>query len=206
MSALSIVVASGADPRPLEVPGEKELIGRGVSYCATCDGPLYKNKIVAVIGGGNAGFEAAIFLARLAQRVYILEYAPKVNADKANQQMAKKTGKVKIITNAVLQKIQGENAVDSLLYQDNITKKSKILKIDGVFIEIGSIPATGFVKGLVDFNKRDEIKIDSKTGETKILGLFAAGDITNGKYKQIVIAAGQGAKAALSASRYLQNL
>jgi thioredoxin-disulfide reductase len=203
---LSVIVASGADPRPLEVTGEKELIGRGVSYCVTCDGMLYKDRITAVVGGGNAGFEAGIFLSRLAKQVYILEYGPKVRADKTNQQIVKKTQKIKVITNADLKEIKGKNFVDTIIYQDNITKKAKTLKVDGVFIEIGSIPATGFVKGLVDFNKRDEIKVNPQTGETKIFGLFAAGDITDNKYKQIVVAAGDGARCALSASRYLQNI
>ncbi len=204
--SFSVLVASGADPRPLEVAGEKELIGRGVSYCVTCDGMLYKDRVTAVIGGGNAGFEAAIFLSGFAKQVYILEYGPKAKADKTNQQTAKKTKKIKVITNAGLKEIKGSNFVDAIIYQDNITKKTKTLKVEGVFIEIGSIPATGFVKGLVDFNKRDEIKVDAATGETKVPGLFAAGDITDNRYKQIVIAAGSGAKAALSASRYLQNL
>ena len=202
----AVIIASGADPRLLEVPGEKKLIGRGVSYCTTCDGPLYKNKIVAVIGGGQAGFEAAIFLSRIAKKVYILEYGPKVKADEINQQMAARIKKIKIITDAGLKEIKGKNFVESLVYQDNKTKKLKTLKVDGIFIEIGNIPATDFVKGLVDFNERDEIKVEAKTGGTKIPGLFAAGDITCTKFKQIVIAAGQGAKAALSASMYLRKL
>lgn len=204
-SARSVIVASGADPRPLEVSGEKKLIGRGVSYCTVCDGVVYRNKTVAVIGGGNSGFEAAIFLARLAKKVYILEYGSKVRADKINQQLVEKIGKIKVLTNAGLKEIKGKNLVNSILYQDNKTKEMKLLKVDGVFIEIGNIPATGFVKNLVDFNKKDEIKINPATGETGIPGLFAAGDITDVKYKQIVIAAGEGAKTALSASRYLQK-
>ncbi|MGB2762653.1 MAG: FAD-dependent oxidoreductase [Minisyncoccales bacterium] len=202
----SVIIASGADPRPLEVPGEKELIGRGVSYCVICDGPLYKNKTIAVIGGGNAGFEAAIFLSRIAEKIYVLEYGPKVKADKTNQKRAKRAKNIEVVTNAELKKIKGRNFVESIIYENNKTKDLETLKVDGVFIEIGSIPATGFVKGLVNFNKKDEIIIDTKTGETKIAGLFAAGDITDEKYKQIVIAAGQGTKAALSASRYLQKL
>lgn len=201
----SVIIASGADPRPLEVSGEKELIGRGVSYCVVCDGPLYKNKTVAVIGGGNAGFEAAIFLSRIAEKIYILEYGPEIKADKANQKRAKRAKNIEVITNAGLKEIKGKNFVETITYEDNKTKDLETLKVNGVFIEIGSIPATGFVKGLVDFNKRDEIIIDTKTGETKVPGLFAAGDITDEKYKQIVIAAGQGAKSALSASKYLQS-
>ena len=202
----SVIIASGADPRPLEVTGEKELIGRGVSYCVTCDGPLYKNKTVAVIGGGNAGFEAAIFLSRIAEKIYILEYGVEVNAEETNQKRAKRAKNIEVITNAELKEIKGKNFVETIVYKNNESKKLETLKVNGVFIEIGNIPATGFVKGLIDFNKRDEIIVNSQTGKTRVPGLFAAGDITNEKYKQIVIAAAQGTKAALSASRYIQNL
>ena len=201
-SSRSVIIASGADARLLGIPGEKELIGKGVSYCAICDGFLYKNKTTAVIGGGNTGFETAIFLSELAKKVYILEHSPEVKADKINQKIVKMSRKIKIITNAVLLKIKGENFVESIEYKDNISKETKILKIDGVFVEIGNIPSADFVNGLVDFNKRNEIKIDSKTGETKTKGLFAAGDITDIKFKQIITAAGQGAIAGLSASKY----
>jgi alkyl hydroperoxide reductase subunit F len=204
--SLAVIVASGADPRPLEVPGEKEFIGQGVSYCVTCDGIFYKDKTAAVIGGGNAGFEAALFLAKIAKKIYILEFGSEVKADKVNQEKAKKAKNIKLITNTGLKEIKGEKFVELVVYQDNKTKELKKIEADGVFIEIGSIPATDFVKGLVEFNEKDEIKINSKTGETNIPGLFAAGDITDEKYKQIVVAAAQGTKAVLSASRYLSNL
>ena len=203
-NGLSVIVATGADPRPLEVKGEKELIGDGVSYCVACDGMLYKDKITAVIGGGDAGFEAGIFLSKFAKQVYILEYGDKVRADKENQRLSKKAKNIKVITNACLQEIKGKNVVEAIVYKDAKNEKMKTLKVAGVFVEIGNIPATGFVKNLVDFGERDEIKVDPETGETKVLGLFAAGDITDTKYKQIVIAAGEGARAALSASRYLR--
>ena len=201
----SIIIATGADPRPLEAKGEKELIGNGVSYCVACDGMLYKNKITAVIGGGDAGFEAGIFLSKLAKQVYILEYGDKVKADKSNQRLARKAKNIKVITSAGLQEIKGKGVVEAIVYKDIKNEKIKTLKVAGVFIEIGNIPATGFVKNLVDFGERDEIKVDPETGETKVPGLFAAGDITDTKYKQIVIAAGEGARAALSASRYLSS-
>ena len=203
--AEAVIVTSGADPRPLEVPGEKKFIGRGVSYCVTCDGVLFEGKTVAVIGGGNAGFEAAIFLAKIAKKIYILEYGEKVGADEINQERVKKTGKVKIITNAALKKIKGNQFVNSVVYQDRKTGKEVTLPLEGVFVEIGSQPATSFVKDLVDFNEKDEIIVDPKTGQTKTPGLFAAGDVDNVPYKQIVIATGEGAKAALAASNYLQK-
>lgn len=205
--AKAIIVASGADPRFLKVPGEKNFIGRGVSYCAVCDGFLFSNKTVAVIGGGDAGFETAIFLSKTAKKIYILEYNPKVIADAENQERAEKTGKVEIIFNALLKQIKGEQFVSSVIYQDRRTQKNKTLKVQGVFVEIGSQPATSFVKDLVDFNEKDEIKINPRTNQTsKIPGLFAAGDITEIKDKQIVIAAGEGAKAALSVYEYLEKL
>ena len=201
----AVIVASGADPRPLEVPGEKKFIGRGVSYCAICDGPLFSEKTVAVIGGGNAGFEAAIFLSKIAKKIYILEYAPQVGADQINQEILKKTGKAEVITNAQLKEIKGQKFVDSIVYQDRKTKKLNILKVEGVFIEVGSQPATSFVKDLVDFNEKDEIKVEPETQQTKTPGLFAVGDVNLGRYKQIVTAAGEGAKAGLSVYEYLQK-
>jgi alkyl hydroperoxide reductase subunit AhpF len=203
-------VASGADPRILDVEGERELIGKGVSYCTTCDGPLFKGKDVAVIGGGNAGFEAAIFLANFAKKIYILEFGEEVKAVPENQERAKKTGKIEVITNAALKKIEGKNFVEAIVYEDRKEKKDKRLEVQGVFIEIGSQPSTSFVKDLVKFNhflnKLDEIEIDPRTCQTKTPGLFAAGDVTDIRFKQIVIACGEGAKAAISAYEYLRQI
>jgi thioredoxin-disulfide reductase len=201
----TVIIASGVDPRPLEVPGEKEFIGKGVSYCAVCDGPMFKDKTVAVIGGGNSAFETAIFLSKIAKKIYILEYNPKVNAFKDNQEAVEKMGKAEIITNVVLKKIEGDKFVRSITYQDRVTKQEKTLSVEGVFVEIGYDPATSFVKELVDFNERDEIKIDFETCKTKTPGLFAAGDVNVGRYKQIVTACGEGAKAALAAFEYLHQ-
>lgn len=203
--AKAVIIASGSDPRPLEVAGEKEFLGKGVSYCVTCDGVLFERKTVAVIGGGNSGFEAALFLSKIAKKIYILEYGEVVKADAENQEIAKKTGKIEIITNAVVKKIQGDKFLNSLIYEDRKTGEEKNLAVEGVFVEIGSQPATSFVKDLVDFNEKDEIEIDPKTCETKTPGLFAAGDCNAGIYKQIVTAAGEGAKAALSVYNYLQK-
>jgi len=204
--AKALILATGADPRFLEVPGEKEFIGKGVSYCALCDGPLYKDKTVAVIGGGNAGFETALFLSKVAQKIYILEYSDKVKADENNQKLVKSTGKTEVITNAALKEIKGGNFVELIIYQDLKTKKEKELKIDAVFVQVGYQPATSYAKGLVNFNKRDEITIKPETCETSTPGVFAAGDLNEGPFKQIVTAAGEGAKAALAAHNYIQNL
>jgi len=203
--AKTVIVTTGADPRPLEIPGEKEFIGQGVSYCVLCDGAFFKNKTVAVIGGGNSAFEAVLFLVNYAKKIYVLEYN-KITAFKDLQEKALETGKVKIITNAWLKEIQGSQLVEKLVYEDRGTKKAKELKVDGVFVEIGNAPATSFVKEMVDFSKYDEIIIDAKTCATKTPGLFAAGDVTNVFPKQIIIAAGEGCKAAVNAYKYLKNI
>ena len=201
----AVIVATGADPRPLEVPGEKKYIGRGVSYCSVCDGPLFKDKVVAVIGAGNAGIESALFLSNFAEKVYILEFSKESLADRILQKEAKKNNKIELIFRADLKKIEGEKFVKSILWKDKESGKEKSLQVDGVFVEIGSQPATSFVKNLVDFSEKDEIEIDPRTCQTKTPGLFAAGDVSNVYYKQIVIAAGQGSIAALSAHKYLSK-
>ncbi len=203
--AISIIIATGADPRPLEIPGEKEFLGRGVSYCPLCDGPLFSGKTVAVVGGGNSAFEAILFLAKYVKNVYVLEHGPKVVAFSDLQDKAMKTGKVEIITNASAKEILGKKAVESLVYQETNKKSKETLKISGVFVEIGNHPATSFVKELVDFSGRDEIKINPKTCETKTPGLFAAGDVSDVFPKQIVVAAGEGCKAAVNAYKYINE-
>ncbi len=203
--AKAVILASGADPRPLEVPGEKEFIGKGVSYCSICDGPMFKDKVVAIVGGGNAGFETAIFLAKIAKKIYILEFGPEPKAFAANQEIVKKTGKAEIITNTDLKEIKGDKFVNSIIYKDKKTKKEKTLKVEGIFVEVGYQPATSYVKGLVEFNKRDEIKVEFETCRTKTPGLFAAGDLNVGAVKQIVTAAGEGSKAAIAAYNYIQQ-
>lgn len=204
--AKAVIIASGADPRPLEVPGEKEFIGKGLSYCAVCDGILFSDKTVAIVGGGNSGFETALFLSNIAKKIYILEYGSEVKADKDNQTAVKKTGKVQIITNAALKEIKGDKFVNSIVYQDKETKKEQVLDVEGVFVEIGYQPTTSFVKGLVDFNEQDEIKVEFETCQTKTPGLFAAGDVNVGRFKQVTTACGEGTKAALAAFNYLKRL
>lgn len=204
-SGKAIIIASGTNPRPLKIPGEVEFLGKGVSYCDICDAPLFKNKTVAVIGGGNSGFETAFEVAKYAKKVYILEGSQKSIADESNQEKVKKTGKIEVILNAKAKQIQGDKLVRNLVYEDNISKIEKKLGLEGIFIAIGQVPATNFIKELVDFSERGEIKINPKTCETKTLGLFAAGDATDILFKQVVIAAGEGAKAALSVYKYLQS-
>jgi thioredoxin-disulfide reductase len=202
---LAIIIASGCDPRPLEVPGEKEFIGRGVTYCTTCDAPLFKNKTVVVIGGGNAGVTGAIELTNYANKVYLLEFQPELAADEFEQERAKSNEKITILTSSALKKIEGNNFVEKITYEDLKSKEKKMLKVDGVFVSVGTQPATSFINELVDFNEKDEIIVDPKTCQTKSEGLFAAGDVTDVNFNQIVIAAGEGAKAALSVYDYLKK-
>lgn len=202
----TVVVCAGRYPRPLKVPGETEFLGKGVSVCATCDAPLFKSKTVAVVGGGNAGLQAVLELADYAKKVYVLEIGSKLIADEVNQERARKNKKVEIILRAKTLEIKGKNTVESLVYQSLTDGKAKELKVDGVFVEAGYVATSDFLKGLIDFNDKNEIIVNPRTNETSLVGLFAAGDATDTKYKQIIIAAGEGAKAALSAYEYLQTI
>jgi len=212
----TVIIATGASPRLLEAKGEKEFIGKGVSYCVTCDGPIFRNKKIAIIGGGNAGVEAAMFMENYADKIYVLESGPEIKSDQENKNDVAKSGKIKIITNASVKEIKGDKMVNSLIYEDTSggkpasaeasARRSKTLQVQGVFIEIGSQPATALAKGLVDFTKRDEIVVEPETFATKTPGLFAAGDDNSGPYKQIVTAAGEGCKASLAAYDYLRKL
>ena len=203
--ARAIIIATGRDPRPLEVEGEKEFIGKGVSYCSICDAPFFKDKSAAVIGGGNSGFEAALDLTKYAKRIFIFEKSDKIIADEILQEQASEEKKIEIHLNKEIKKIEGRGKVQAIIYDDLKTGKTFQVPIHGVFIQIGSIPATSFIKELVEFNEMDEIKINFETCETSMPGIFAAGDVNEGKDKQIVLAAGEGARAALNAYEYIRN-
>jgi len=203
--AKTIIVAVGADPRPLEVPGEKKFIGKGVSYCSICDAPVFRNKRVVVVGGGNSGFEAALDLAKYAKKIFVFEKLNKLRADESLQELAAENKKIEIHTNREIKKIEGKEMVESVVCQDLKTNETFRLSVDGVFVQIGTVPATSFLKGLVEFSKRDEIKVNFETCQTSCPGLFAAGDANNGHWKQVIIAAAEGARAALSAYEYLRH-
>lgn len=201
----TIIIASGKNPRPLKVSGEEKFLGKGVTYCSVCDTPLFKGKDVAVIGGGNAGLDAAMDLTKYANKIYVLEFGEKFLGDESTQEKLEASGKVEMITNAAIKEIRGDKFVKSLIYEDRKTGKTRELKVEGVFVEIGYVPSSGFIKDLVKFNKAGEIIINQKDNSTKTPGVFAAGDVTDVVYKQIIIAAAEGAKAALSAYNYLQK-
>lgn len=198
LSAKAVIVASGAKWRELGVPGEREYIGRGVAYCPHCDGPFYKGKKIAVVGGGNSGVEAAIDLAGIAGEVLLFEYNDALKADKVLVDKLKSLPNTKIILKAKTQELLGDGKkIVALEYLDRTSEKKVKVDIDGVFIQIGLLPNSSFVKETVELTKFGEIKVDEK-GRTNIPGIYAAGDVTTVPYKQIVIAMGEGAKVALA--------
>ena len=193
------IIATGAHWRELKVPGETEYKNKGLTYCATCDGPLFAGKDVAIIGGGNSGLQAAIQMESIAKRVYLIERGPDITGDSIIREKIAGKDKVAILTDTKVTAILGEKMVTGI--QISSGGKEKTLSVQGVFVEIGLVPNSGFNSEL-DKNKRNEIKI-SPENETSVPGVFAAGDVTDVSEKQIIIAAGEGAKAALSAFKYL---
>lgn len=203
LKAQSIIIATGARWRELNVPGEQEYRNKGVAYCPHCDGPLFKGKEVAVVGGGNSGIEAAIDLAGIAKKVTVLEFADKLLADQILQQKAQSMPNIEIILNAQTEQVLGDgHKVTGLNYLDRSKSAQCRIALDGIFVQIGLVPNTGFVKTLVDLNPRGEIVVDAHC-QTSVAGVFAAGDVTNTPYKQIIIAMGQGASASLGAFDYI---
>lgn len=200
----TIIIATGSEPKSLNVSGEKEFLGKGVGYCVTCDGPLFKNKPVAIVGGGNAGFEAAAFMENYASKIYILESGPEIKAEETNQEIVAESQKTEIITGALVKEIKGGKFVSAIVYENE--GKIETLDVQGVFIAIGYQPSTEIAEGLVEFNEKKEIKVEKETFQTKTPGLFAAGDVNEGKFKQIIISCGEGCKAALAAYDYLQKI
>jgi alkyl hydroperoxide reductase subunit F len=199
----TVVAASGARWREMNVPGEREYRGRGVAYCPHCDGPLYKGKRVAVIGGGNSGVEAAIDLAGLAREVTLLEFEPKLRADAVLQRRLASLPNVRVVVSAETTAVEGDGRrVTALAWRDRPAGTAHRLELEGVFVQIGLVPNTDWLRGAVALSPRGEIEVDAR-GATDAPGVFAAGDATTVPYKQIVIALGEGAKAALSAFDHL---
>jgi alkyl hydroperoxide reductase subunit F len=195
----TVIVSSGKRAKELNIPGEKTFKNRGLTYCATCDGPLFANKDVAVVGGGNSALDAALQLIKIANHIYLINLTSALSGDPIMQEKLKSNNKMTILNNTAVTAILGDKFVKEI----RITSqgKERSLSVEGVFVEIGLVPNSEFAKGL-EKNERGEIKIDSYN-RTNIAGIFAAGDVTNIPEKQIVIAAGEGAKATLSAFRYL---
>lgn len=198
--ARTLIIASGARPRLLNVPGEREFKNQGVTYCATCDAPLFRDKDVAVVGGGNSGLDATLQLTRIANRIYLIEVEPELRGDAMIREKVERSEKVIILTKTKVLEITGDKFVSGLTVEREGIRE--MLRVDGVFIEIGYIPNSEFMAGVVKLNERGEIVIDDRC-RTSVEGIFAAGDVTNVPYKQIIVAAGDGAKAAMSAYEYL---
>lgn len=203
LKARTVILATGARWKNINVPGEQEYKTKGVAYCPHCDGPLFKGKDVAVIGGGNSGVEAAIDLAGVVGSVTLLEFADALRADQVLVDKLKSLPNVTIHTSAQTTEITGDGQkVDGLRYTDRVTGEERRIDLAGVFIQIGLVPNTEFLKGTIELSKFGEIIIDPKCA-TSVPGIYAAGDVTTVPYKQIVIAAGEGSKAALSAFDHL---
>ena len=199
----TLIVASGAKWRELGIPGEKENIGNGVAFCPHCDGPFFKDKDIAVIGGGNSGVEAALDLAGIVKSVTVLEFMPELKADKVLVEQLGKRGNIRVITNAAAQAIDSEGGkVSRLRYTDRTSDTAQELPLQGIFVQIGLAPNSDFMGDAVERTRFGEIVINAKC-ETSTPGIFAAGDVTTVPYKQIIVAMGEGAKAALSAFDYL---
>ena len=203
LKSKSVILATGARWREMNVPGEQEYRGKGVAYCPHCDGPLFKGKRVAVIGGGNSGVEAAIDLAGIVGHVTLLEFDSKLRADAVLQRKLASLPNVEVHTMALTTEVTGDgNKVNGLRYKDRNTDEIRHVELEGIFVQIGLLPNTDWLKGTVNLSKHGEIEIDAK-GQTSLPGVFAAGDCTTVPYKQIIIAMGAGATASLSAFDHL---
>jgi NADH-dependent peroxiredoxin subunit F len=203
LKSKSVIISTGARWREMNVPGEKEYRGKGVAYCPHCDGPLFKGKRVAVIGGGNSGVEAAIDLAGIVSHVTLIEFDSQLRADAVLQVKLGSLPNVTVIKSALTKEVLGDGQkVNGLKYEDRTTGDIHTLELEGIFVQIGLLPNTDWLKGTIDLSSRGEIIIDAK-GETSMPGVFAAGDCTTVPYKQIIIAMGEGAKASLGAFDYL---
>jgi alkyl hydroperoxide reductase subunit F len=199
----TVIIATGARWREMNVPGERQYRGHGVAYCPHCDGPLFKGKRVAVIGGGNSGVEAAIDLAGVVGHVTLLEFENVLRADAVLQKKLFSLANVKVITHALSTEVTGDGKkVNGLMYTDRSSGEGHRLDLEGVFVQIGLLPNSEWLKGTIALSPRGEIEIDART-ETSLPGVFAAGDVTTVPYKQIIIAMGEGSKAALSAFDHL---
>lgn len=201
----AVIIATGTSPRKLNVPGEDTFIGKGVSYCAVCDGAFYKDKVVAVVGGGDSAIVEAIYLTRFASKVYVIHRRDQLRAEKILQERAFANSKITFIWNTVVQGIEGGKKVELLKLKDVKTEEVSDLPIDGLFVYIGSIPNSSMVRNLVELDENGFIVTDNSM-RTNIPGLFAAGDVRSNTFRQLATAVGDGAIAANSAEKYLGEM
>lgn len=201
----ALVIATGTSPRKLGVPGEAEFTGRGVSYCATCDGFFYRDRQVVVVGGGDAALEEALFLTRFASQVYVVHRRNRLRAEKVFQERAFRHEKIEFVWDSVVTEIMGDGKVTGVRLQNVRTEEESVLETDGVFIYVGAIPNTGFLGGQVEMDDRGYIVTD-RLGHTSVPGVFAAGDVQERVLKQVSTAVGSGAMAAMEAEKFIAEL
>ncbi|HQA59982.1 MAG: thioredoxin-disulfide reductase [Tepidanaerobacteraceae bacterium] len=204
IKAKTVILAAGAQPRKLGVKGEKEFTGRGISYCATCDGAFYKDKPIAVVGGGDTAIQEALYLTRFASEIYVIHRRDQLRATKVLQERAFKNEKIKFVWDSVVKEIKGEGTVDEVVVENVKTGKLDSLRVDGIFIAIGHIPNTDFVKDLVQLNEQGYVITDAYMA-TNVPGIFAAGDMRQKDLRQVVTAVSDGAIAAVEAGKYLES-
>jgi thioredoxin reductase (NADPH) len=204
LSAKAVIIATGAQPRMLGVSGEFDYLGRGVSYCATCDGAFYRGKTIAVVGGGDAAVEEAIFLTRFAEKIFIIHRRGELRATKVIQQRAFENKKIEFVWHSVVEEIIGKDFVETLVLKDVRTQKKTNLKVGGIFIYVGLMPQSGLVKDIVKLDETGYIVTDENM-QTTVRGIFAAGDVRQKLLRQIVTAAADGAIAAVAAEKHLEN-
>jgi thioredoxin reductase (NADPH) len=202
--ARAVIIAGGSDKQRMGVPGEKEFGGRGVSYCATCDAAFYRDKIVAVVGGGNSALYEALHLAKFASKVYIIHRRDQLRATAVVQERAKAEPKIEFILSSIVEAIEGKDFVEKVWLKNVATEQTSELKLDGIFIAIGINPNTGYLKELLELDTAGMIIVNDRM-ETSVPGIMAAGDIRHNSIRQTVAAAGDGAVAALSAKRWVEE-
>ena len=206
VEASAVIVATGSAYRKLGIPDEDRLSGYGVSWCATCDGAFYREKVVAVVGGGDSAMEEATFLTRFADKVYIIHRSENLRASAVMQERAHNDPKIEFILNATVEHIYGDDLLAGIGLVDTITGDGRTLDVSGLFIAIGSDPRTHVVHGQLDLTPEGTIAVDGRTSKTNLEGVFAAGDVIDPTYRQAVTAAGSGCVAALDAQHYLESL
>ncbi len=204
LRAKTVIIASGKQSKRLNIPGEKELAGHGVAYCAICDAPFYADKTVIVVGGGNSGLGAAIDMAKIATHVTLVQRRDRLTGDQILIDKLAAYDNVRILLEHEPREIRGDGHVERVLIADKKTGEEQELPADGIFVEVGLLPNSQFARGVVEMNEYNEIWVDCFC-RTRVPGIFAAGDVTTVPYKQIIIACGEGAKAALTAADYIQN-
>jgi thioredoxin reductase (NADPH) len=208
LNTKAVIVATGAGAKWLELPKEKELIGHGVSGCATCDGMFFRDKIVAVVGGGDVACEDASFLSKMAKKVYLIHRRDTLRAQVAQQKLVMENEKIEKIWNSVVVEIGGSDKLENIKIKNNQTQEEKVVELDGLFVAIGRIPATDFVKGVVELKETGHI-ITGKNEQYKTMtsaeGIFAAGDCVDEDYRQAIVAAGNGCKAGLEAEKWIRE-